>query len=106
MTKRKIKILSDHENELVVNLAVKLTQNETSVRKKLENLFYYVRDEILFYFPENGDLMKASETIKQGGGQCNTKGTLLVALCRAVGIPARIRCPAGAARSCLPDLRT
>lgn len=32
----------------------------------------------------------ASETLRLGIGQCNTKGTLLLALCRAAGIPARL----------------
>jgi hypothetical protein len=32
-------------------------------REKLEKIFYYVRDEILFGLPKKGDLVKASETI-------------------------------------------
>ena len=51
------------------------------MRGKLEKLFYYMRDEIRFGFPEDGDLVKASDTIRLGMGQCNTKGVLSFAGC-------------------------
>ena len=82
--------LVDFDHPLVCDTAEWLIGDETSVREKLEKLFYFVRDEIRFGFPQNGDLTKASETIRLGMGQCNTKGALLVALCKAVGLPARI----------------
>lgn len=82
--------LVDHDHPLVRETAERLIGDETSPRGQLAQLFSYVRDEILFGFPADGDLMKASETILLGMGQCNTKGTLLVALCRSVGIPARM----------------
>ncbi|MBW1783183.1 MAG: transglutaminase family protein [Deltaproteobacteria bacterium] len=82
--------LADHDHPLVREIAERLTRGEVSPRGKVERLFYYVRDEIRFGFPKEGDLMKASETIRLGMGQCNTKGTLFLALCRAAGIPARI----------------
>jgi hypothetical protein len=44
----------------------------------------------LFGFPRKGDFVPASETIKTGVGQCNTKAALGIALRRASGIPARI----------------
>lgn len=56
----------------------------------LARIFRYVRDDIVFGFPLKGDFVKASETINLGYGQCNTKATLLLALCKASGIPARI----------------
>ena len=49
----------------------------------------FVRDDIAFGFPPAGDMTAASETLRLGVGQCNTKGTLLLALCDAAGIPAR-----------------
>ncbi len=82
--------LADDDHPLVRETAERLTRGETSPLGKLERLFYYVRDKILFGFPKDGDLVKASETIRLGMGQCNTKGTLLLALCSAAGIPARI----------------
>lgn len=82
--------LADYEHPLVCETTVRLTSGEATTRRKLEKLFYYVRDDIKFAFPKKGDFVKASETIQTGVGQCNTKGTLFLALCRAVGIPARI----------------
>jgi len=82
--------LADDDHPLVRETVEWLTRGEVSIRGKLEKLFYYVRDEIRFGFPKDGDLVKASDTIRLGMGQCNTKGALLLALCRAVDIPARI----------------
>jgi len=57
---------------------------------KIAALFYYVRDDIKFQFPDEGDFVPASQTIKYGYGQCNNKTILYLALCRAIGIEARI----------------
>jgi transglutaminase-like putative cysteine protease len=83
-------ILADYDNPLVRETAEKLTSDANTVREKLNKLFHYVRDDIKFGFTQDGDLVKASTTIRLGKGQCNTKGTLLLALCKAVGIPVRI----------------
>ncbi len=82
--------LADHDHPLTRETAERLTRGEVSIPGKLEKLFYYVRDEIRFGFPKDGDLVKASDTIRLGMGQCNTKAALFLALCKAVDIPARI----------------
>lgn len=82
--------LADYDHPAVIELAAQLTRTETTARAKLDRIFHYVRDDIRFGFPVNGDFVKASETIRLGYGQCNTKATLLLALCKAAGIPARI----------------
>jgi len=51
-------------------------------------IYNYVRDEIIFGYNAD-DRLSASRVLKDGYGQCNTKGTLLIALLRAVGIPTR-----------------
>mgnify|MGYP006405440259 CR=1 FL=1 len=51
-------------------------------------IYHYVRDDILFGYNAD-DRLSASQVLKDGYGQCNTKGTLLMALLRAVGIPTR-----------------
>ena len=85
-----MKPLSDSTHPLVQETAKTLTMGVSEPRDKLANIFHYVRDEILFGFPPEGDFVKASQTIKRGYGQCNTKGILILALCQAVGIPARL----------------
>lgn len=51
-------------------------------------IYHYVRDDILFGYNAD-DRLSASQVLKDGFGQCNTKGTLLMALLRAVGVPTR-----------------
>lgn len=51
-------------------------------------VYDFVRNEIAFGYNE-GDELPASRVLADGIGQCNTKGTLLMALLRAVGIPCR-----------------
>lgn len=48
----------------------------------------FVRDEIRFGYNQSDDL-PASHVLADGIGQCNTKGTLLMALLRALNIPCR-----------------
>lgn len=50
---------------------------------KVQGIYNYVRDEILFGYNEN-DAIPASQVLRDGIGQCNTKATLLMALLRAV----------------------
>ncbi len=82
--------LADASHPLVAQTAAKLTNNTITDREKLERLFLFVRDEITFGFPAKGDLVAASETLETGIGQCNTKATLFLALCKACKIPVRI----------------
>ncbi|WP_299692188.1 transglutaminase-like domain-containing protein [uncultured Tateyamaria sp.] len=84
------KELADTDHPLVQATASRLTQSAKTDRQKLRRLFLFVRDDIAFGFPTKGDLVPASETIKTRVGQCNTKATLLLALCRASGLRARI----------------
>jgi transglutaminase-like putative cysteine protease len=51
-------------------------------------VYDFVRNEIAFGYNE-GDELPASRVLADGIGQCNTKGTLLMALLRAVGLPCR-----------------
>jgi len=48
----------------------------------------FVRDEIAFGYNRH-DVIPASGVLAEGMGQCNTKGTLLMALLRRGGIPCR-----------------
>lgn len=82
--------LADYQHDLVRKTAAQLVEGTQSATEKFERLLLYVRDEIKFGFPKTSDFTTASQTIKLGLGQCNTKATLLLALCKAVNIPARI----------------
>lgn len=74
-----------HIQELVKNRAwITLSENE-----KVKQIYNFVRDEIQFGYNTSDDV-SASQVLKDGYGQCNTKSTLLMALLRAVGIPNRI----------------
>lgn len=56
---------------------------------KIQRIYTYVRDEILFGY-NTDDGIPASKVLSDGYGQCNTKGTLFMALLRAVGVPCRV----------------
>ena len=57
--------------------------------EKIREIYNFVRDDIAFGYNRD-DTISASEVLKDGYGQCNTKGTLFMALLRAVGIPCRL----------------
>lgn len=56
---------------------------------RIRATYEFVRDEILFGYNTADDL-PASRVLADGYGQCNTKGTLFMALLRALGVPCRL----------------
>ena len=56
--------------------------------ERIKAIYNFVRDEILFGY-NTDDSISASEVLADGYGQCNTKGTLFMALLRGCGIPCR-----------------
>jgi hypothetical protein len=86
-------VLADHDHPLVIETAGRLAKGDDGVLDTLESLFLFVRDSISFGFPprwSEWDRVTASRVIESGYGYCNTKATLMVALCRACGISARV----------------
>jgi hypothetical protein len=57
--------------------------------ERIRSIYNFIRDEIRFGYNVD-DSIPASKVLKDGYGQCNTKGTLFMALLRAVGIPCRV----------------
>lgn len=57
--------------------------------ERIKAIYNFVRDEIKFGYNVS-DKISASKVLKDGYGQCNTKGTLFMALLRGVGIPCRV----------------
>lgn len=55
----------------------------------LKAIYNFVRDDIVFGY-NTDDGISASKVLKDGYGQCNTKGTLFMALLRACEIPCRV----------------
>ena len=82
--------LADDDHPAIQALAHELTDGRLARREKLEGLFRFGRDDIRFGFPPKWDEVKASETLEYEIGYCNTKATLFLALCKVVGIPARV----------------
>lgn len=76
----------DSKVQKLVNKRKWLNMNE---KDQIFSIYNYVRDEVAFGYNVS-DNIKASEVLFDGYGQCNTKGTLFMALLRAVGIPCRI----------------
>lgn len=57
--------------------------------ERIKGIYNYVRDEILFGY-NTDDSISASQVLADGYGQCNTKGTLFMALLRGCDISCRI----------------
>ena len=79
----------------------KLRPNE-----KIGVAYEFVRNEILFGY-NSDDALPASAVLADGYGQCNTKGTLLMALLRGLGIPCRFHgftIDKGLQRGIVPEL--
>ena len=76
----------DCEDPEIKGLADELREKSSDEGEFIVNAFYYVRDEIKYFFEP---FVKASETLNIRKGNCYNKANLLVALLRAEGIPAR-----------------
>ncbi|MEL6339175.1 MAG: transglutaminase family protein [Myxococcota bacterium] len=59
-----------------------------SVFERIGAAYDFVRNEIAFGYNVR-DSLPASAVLRDGYGQCNTKGNLLVALLRGLSVPAR-----------------
>jgi len=73
--------------------AIETTKGLKTDKEKAVALYYFVRDKIKHnaYTPlYDPSRYKASSTLEAGHGMCQNKAILLVALARAVGIPARL----------------
>jgi len=81
--------LLDYSNASIQNLVNQKEWRNLEVVERIKNVYNFVRDEIKFGY-NTADDIPASEILKNGYGQCNTKATLLMALLRAVEIPNRI----------------
>lgn len=79
----------DYSHKSIQNLIENRNWKNREEKEKATSIYNFVKDEIQFGYNVNDDI-KASRVLKDGYGQCNTKGTLLMALFRSCGIPCRI----------------
>ena len=56
--------------------------------ERIKTIYNYVRDEILFGY-NTDDSIPASKVLADGYGQCNTKGTLFMALLHSSKFPCK-----------------
>lgn len=78
----------DYEHPALHKLIKQRQWRDLSVFERIGSIYAFVRDEIEFGYNSRDDL-PASQVLSDGYGQCNTKGTLLMALLRGAGIPCR-----------------
>jgi hypothetical protein len=63
---------------------------DLAVFDQIGAVYDFVRNDIAFGYNSH-DALPASQVLRDGYGQCNTKATLLMALLRALGISCRLR---------------
>ena len=81
--------LLDYSNQEIQDLVKIRKWKNFEEEQQIKAIYNYVRDEIMFGYNVD-DNIPASKVLSDGYGQCNTKGTLFMALLRAVGIPCRV----------------
>ena len=85
---RETKML-DYSSKNIQQLIRERNWNDIEEFERLKSIYMFVRDEILFGYNID-DTVCASKVLADGYGQCNTKGTLFMALLRACNIPCRV----------------
>ena len=78
----------DFSHTSIQSLITQQHWKELSHYNAIGEIYNFVRNDIKFGYNID-DRLSASRVLQDGYGQCNTKGTLLMALLRAVGIPTR-----------------
>jgi hypothetical protein len=78
----------DFDDHTIQSLIAERNWQALDEYNKIGAAYTYVKDEIQFGYNRSDDIA-ASEVLADGYGQCNTKGNLLMALLRALGIQCR-----------------
>lgn len=81
--------LLDFNIPSIQNLIAEKGWEQLEEKEKIAAVYSFVRNEIKFGYNRSDDI-PASEVLRDGYGQCNTKSILLMALLRALNIPCRI----------------
>jgi transglutaminase-like putative cysteine protease len=80
--------LLDYTHPMIDKLVLVRQWAELTEHDRIGAVYDFVQNEIAFGYNESDD-MPASKVLQDGYCQCNTKGTLLMALLRRVCIPCR-----------------
>ena len=81
--------LLNYSNKEIQSLIEKRKWKSLEQLECIKSIYNFVRDEILFGYNYD-DKISATKVLKDGFGQCNTKGILFMALLRSCNIPCRI----------------
>lgn len=98
--------LLDYETLSIQALIANRGWLELDQSNRIGAAYDYVRNEVLFGYNAD-DALPASSVLEDGYGQCNTKGTLLMALLRALEVPCRFHgftIDKGLQRGVVPEL--
>jgi len=79
----------NYSNPIIQKLIKDKNWQNMNEKDKIFGIYNYVRDGVAFGYNVS-DNVNAARVLQDGYGQCNTKGTLFMALLRAVGVPCRI----------------
>ncbi len=79
----------DYDSKAIQELILVRGWASMETFNKIQEIYNFVRDEIKFGY-NTDDNIPASMVLADGYGQCNTKGTLFMAILRAMGVPCRI----------------
>lgn len=98
--------LLDFSSPPIQRLIVERGWKNLPVKERIGAVYDFVRNDILFGYNKD-DALLASRVLADGYGQCNTKGTLLMALLRGVGVLCRFHgftIDKGLQRGVVPEL--
>ena len=76
--------LLDYSHPQIGALVESRGWNDADLGGRAKAAYEYVRDEVAFGY-NRAEVIPASQVLAEGFGQCNTKGTLLMALLRRCG---------------------
>lgn len=78
----------DFTHESILSLVQERGWSNLQLNDRIAGIYDFVQNNVAFGYNES-DNISASEVLRDGYGQCNTKSTLFMALLRAVGIACR-----------------
>lgn len=83
----------DYTNQAIQDFAQQHTSETQSPKEKALSIYYAVREHLRYnpyYIEFTAEALKASTIVQKTDGHCIDKAILMIACCRAIGIPARL----------------